>query len=274
LHSCLALGRVPANDKFAKTDELTGSHSKIFGLLNTLFEDNEFEAAKHYRRKDLLVYFSLSQFEKRKPYIHLPEQLQRNVKAFFGNYITVTEIARELLYSISNTELIIENCLKAHEILPASVLFDNHSLIFHKDFIELLPALLRIYVGSGNQLFGDLDEMQLIKIHFHSGKVSFMEYENFYDSPLPLLKGPAKVKLAQQTIDFFDASEEYVPQPLYFKTHYLTKDYPNYKKQCSFDKKMGLFPPNTRYGIRLNTLHTLLESNQLESKGGRFYTKK
>ena len=48
-----------------------------------------------------------------------------------------------------------------------------------------------------------------------------MEYENFYDSPLTLLKGYAKVKLAQQTIDFFDASEEYVPQPLYFKTHYL-----------------------------------------------------
>jgi len=37
-----------------------------------------------------------------------------------------------------------------------------------------------------------------------------MEYEKFYDSPLPLLKGRAKVKLAQQTIDFFDASEEYV----------------------------------------------------------------
>jgi len=33
-----------------------------------------------------------------------------------------------------------------------------------------------------------------------------MEYENFDDSPLPLLKGRAKVKLAQQSTDFFDAS--------------------------------------------------------------------
>lgn len=276
--TCLALGRIPSNDEFEHTDklkQLIGSHSKVFTLLNSLFENNEFDAAEHYRKEDLLVYFALSQFEKRKPYIQLPDQLQRDVKSFFGNYNTAIEIACELLYSISNTELIIENCLKAHESLPASVLLDNHSLIFHKDFIELLPALLRVYVGCGNQLFGDLDEIQLIKVHFHSGKVSFMEYENFDDSPLPLLKGRAKVKLAQQSIDFFDASEEYVSQPLYFKSHYLAGDYPNYKKQCSFDKKMALLlPTNIRYGLRLDALHALLESNQLEIKGFRFYTKK
>ncbi len=277
-HTCLALGRIPAIDEFEHADklkQLVGSNSKVFTLLNSLFENNEFEAAEHYRKDDLLVYFSLSQFEKRKPYIHLPEQLQRDVKAFFGNYITATEIARELLYSIADTEQIIEKCLQAHKSLPASVLLENHSLIFHKDFIELLPALLRVYVGCGNQLFGDVDEIQLIKIHFHSGKVSFMEYENFDDSPLPLLKGRVKVKLAQQTIDFFDASEEYIPQPLYFKSHYLTGDYPNYKKQCSFDKKIALLlPSNTLHGIRLDALNALLESNNLEIKGFRFYTKK
>jgi DNA phosphorothioation-associated putative methyltransferase len=277
-HSCLALGRIPADDEFNQTEklkQLAGSHSKVFSLLNTLFENNEFEAAENYRKEDLLVYFALSQFEKRKPYTQLPEQLQRDVKAFFGNYNTGIEIAREVLYSISNTELIIEDCLKAHQSLPASVLLDNHSLIFHKDFIELLPALLRVYVGCANQLFGDLDEIQLIKIHFHSGKVSFMEYEDFDNSPLPLLKGRAKVKLAQQTIDFFDANDEYVPQPLYFKSHYMTDDYPNYKKQCSFDKKIALLlPSNTRYGLRLDALHALLESNKLEIKGFRFYTKK
>ena len=276
--TCLVLGRIPANDEFAESDkikQLSGSHHKVFTLLDNLFEDNEFAQSEQYRKEDLLVYFALSQFEKRKPYIQLPDKLQRDVKAFFGNYNTAIEISQELLYSISNTELIIENCLKAYEILPTSVLLDNHSLIFHKDFIELLPALLRVYVGCGNQLFGDLDEIQLIKIHFHSSKVSFMEYENFDDSPLPLLKGRAKVKLAQQNIDFFDASDEYVPQPLYFKSHYLTGNYPNYKKQCSFDKKMALLlPPNTRYGLRLDALHTVLESNNLEIKGFRFYTKK
>jgi DNA phosphorothioation-associated putative methyltransferase len=122
-----------------------------------------------------MTHDSYLNFEKRKPYIQLPDQIQRDVNAFFSNYNTAIETSRELLYSISNTELIIENALKAYEILPASVLLDNHSLIFHKNYIKLLPALLRVYVGCGNQLLGDLDEIQLIKIHFHSGKVSFME---------------------------------------------------------------------------------------------------
>ncbi|MEO1942804.1 MAG: DNA phosphorothioation-associated putative methyltransferase, partial [Candidatus Thioglobus sp.] len=277
-HTCLALGRIPANNEFeesAKLKQLVGSNSKVFTLLNSLFENNEFEAAEHYRKDDLLVYFSLSQFEKRQPYIHLPEQLQRDVKAFFGNYITATDIARELLYSIADTEQIIEKCLQAHKSLPASVLLENHSLIFHKDFLELLPALLRVYVGCGNQLFGDLDEIQLIKIHFHSGKVSFMEYEDFDDAPLPLLKGRVKVKLAQQTVDFFDASDEYAPQPLYFKSHYLTEGSPNYKKQCGFDKKItSILPSNTRYGLQLDALNDLLKTNKLEIKGFRFYNRK
>jgi len=33
-------------------------------------------------------------------------------------------------------------------------------------------------------------------------------------------------------------------------------------------------PPNTRYGLRLDALHASLESNKLEIKGFRFYTKK
>jgi DNA phosphorothioation-associated putative methyltransferase len=97
----------------------------VFALLNSLFENNEFETAEHYRKEDLLVYFALSQFEKRKPYIQLPDQLQRDVKAFFGNYNTAIEIAKELLYSISDTELIVEDCLKAHQSLPARRLSEN-----------------------------------------------------------------------------------------------------------------------------------------------------
>jgi len=277
-NTCLTLGRIPANDEFSQSDEiklLIGSHKKVFNYLNDFLSNNEFELAQHYRNDDLLVYFALSQFEKRKPYINLPEQLQRDVKAFFGNYLTATDIAHELLYSIADTKQIIDKCLQAHQSLPASVLLENHSLTFHKDFIELLPALLRVYVGCGNQLFGDLDDIQLIKIHFHSGKVSFMEYENFDNTPLPLLKGRVKVKLAQQAVHFFDASDEYVPQPLYFKSHYLTEDYPNYIKQCSFDKRIALLlPSNTRYGIRLDALKDLLETNKLEIKGFRFYNKK
>lgn len=277
-NTCLILGRIPANDEFSDADkikELVGSHHKTFTLLNSFFEDNEFVQAEQYRQEDLLVYFALSQFDKRKPYTQLPDQLQRDVKSFFGNYNNAIEIARELLFSVANTELITKTSLKAKAHLPASSLLENHSLTFHKNFIDLLPAVLRVYVGCAVQLYGELDDLQLIKIHFHSGKVSFMGYENFNDSPLPLLKERIKVKLAQQSVDYFDYVEEHVQQPLYFKSHYLTEDYPNYKKQVSFDKKIELFlPANNRYGIRLDALKMILDNNQMEIKGFRFYAKK
>jgi len=275
--TCLILGRIPANDEFQESEKIRskiGSHSKAFTRLNVLFEDNEFELAQRYREEDLLVYFALSLFEKRKPYTHLPNQLQRDVKAFFGNYNNVIETARELLFSVSNIELVTEACITAHQKLPVSVLTENHSLTFHKDFIDLLPPLLRIYVGCANQLCGELDDIQLVKIHFHSGKASFMGYDNFNDSPLPLLKERIKVKLGQQAVDFFDYVDEYSPQPLYFKSLYITEIFPNYRKQCSFDKKITmLLPPKMQYGINLKALHNLLDKNHLEIKGFRFYKK-
>ncbi len=240
-----------------------------------LFEDNEFAQAEQYRKEDLLVYFALSQFDKRKPYTQLPDELQRDVKAFFGNYNNALTIAKELLYSVADTELITETSIAAQQILPASHLLENHSLTFHKDFIELLPALLRVYVECAVQLYGELEDIQLIKIHFHSGKVSFMGYDDFDNSPLPLLKERIKVKLAQQQVDYFDYVGEYTPQPLYFKSNYITETYPNNKKQVSFDNKIALFlPAHNRYGIKLDALKTILDNNQTEIKGFRFYAKK
>ena len=100
-NTCLALGRVPANDEFEDSEKirsLIGSHNKAITRLNALFEDNEFELAERYRKEDLRVYFALSLFEKRKPYTHLPDQLQRDVKAFFGHYKNAIETAQELLF--------------------------------------------------------------------------------------------------------------------------------------------------------------------------------
>ncbi|NOQ63106.1 MAG: DNA phosphorothioation-associated putative methyltransferase [Methyloprofundus sp.] len=275
---CLSLGRIPVNDEFPESEkikELVGSQQKTFILLDQLFENNEFELAERYRKEDCLLYFALSQFDKRKAYIHLPEALQQDVKAFFGNYTNALSLARELLFSIADKELITDTCLAAQAILPASSLLDNHSLTFHKDFIDLLPAVLRIYVHCGIQLYGELEDIQLVKIHFHSGKVSFMGYDNFDDSPLPLLRERIKVKLEQQSVDYFDYVGRYTQQPLYFKSTYLTEDYPNYKKQVSFDKRIKqLMPENTRYGLKLDALQKILEANQLEIKGFRFYAKK
>ena len=49
------------------------------------FSPEELEAAAIGRHEDLLVYFALSHFYRRKPYTELPPTLQRDVRFFFGN---------------------------------------------------------------------------------------------------------------------------------------------------------------------------------------------
>lgn len=47
------------------------------------------------------VYFALSQFERRQPYQHLEPGLQRDLKAFFGDYVGAQAAVRELLFRIA-----------------------------------------------------------------------------------------------------------------------------------------------------------------------------
>ena len=90
---------------------------------------------------------------------------------------------------------------------------DGHSFTFHKDHLGDLPAELRIYIGCATQLYGDIDDFQLIKAHIRSGKVSLMRYDD-WNKEEPLLVERVKIKLRELDIDFFDYSGNFKPTPL------------------------------------------------------------
>ncbi|EGR7976413.1 DNA phosphorothioation-associated putative methyltransferase [Vibrio vulnificus] len=239
---CLELGRVPANDEFNRSEEvrsLIGSHKKVFGLLQEMFDTKEFEKAEKRRKEDLLLYFTMGLFEKRKPYTQHPESLKRDIKALFTDYKTALNLAAELLFAIADTDLINRQCEKAHQQLPASLLNEGHSIILHRDYIDDLPLLLRVYVGAGLQMYGELDEeIDLVKIHITSGKLTLTAYDNFEHS-VPFLVERIKIKMAEQDIDFFDYVDEKRRPPLLNKHLYMTPEHENYKKQLSFDKRLA-----------------------------------
>ena len=77
---------------------------------------------------------------------------------------------------------------KGIETLPASILNKGHSLILHKKFIDQLPLLLRVYIDAALQMYGEIDEeIDLIKIHITSGKVTLTNYDNFENKAVPFL---------------------------------------------------------------------------------------
>lgn len=278
---CLVLGRLPVDEEFTDSANIKmhfGNVKKAFKLLIQVqgeSAEQEFKQAIALRREDLLVYFAQCQFEQHKGYSNLPDEQKRDIKIFFDTYKVAISEAKILLFSISDTQLIERACIDAHKNkLPASKLNQGHSLEFHKKFLNYLPALLRVYVGAAVQLYGELDEIDLVKIHITSGKVSFMGYDNFETSPLPTLRERIKVKMWQLDVDFFDYVDVHNRPVLPYKSEYIDESFVDYKAQVSFDKRMkkeGLF--ESMYNTKnLLSISEYLCAKKLKAKGYKLFS--
>jgi DNA phosphorothioation-associated putative methyltransferase len=219
----LELGRVPANSEFefsAQIRRIAGSHAKAHDVLLEYFGYAVFEEAQIKRKEDLLVYFALGLFEKRKPQTQMPESLKRDIKAFYDSYNQAIEHASDALFAVGNPDIIEEACNRAFTTFECGEMNDGHSYTFHKDLLGDLPTELRIYVGCAVQLYGDLENIQLIKAHITSGKVSLMGYKD-WDSETPLLIERIKIKMREQDVDFYDYVGRFNPTPLVNKADFL-----------------------------------------------------
>ena len=221
--TCLDLGRIPANTEFEFSDEIrkiAGSHSKAHQALLEFYDKQIFEHSKQKRRQDLMVYFALGLFDRRKPQSKMPDSLKRDIKAFFNSYHDALDEAHATLFSVGRPDVIHNACLTAYAYLGCGIMEDNHSFTFHRKYLNDLPVELRIYIGCATQLYGDIENFDLIKAHITSGKVSLMRYDD-WNKNVPMLLERAKIKLREQDIDFFYYTGEYKPQPLYDKDRFL-----------------------------------------------------
>ncbi|MBL4885677.1 MAG: DNA phosphorothioation-associated putative methyltransferase [Planctomycetaceae bacterium] len=219
----LELGRIPANNEFEFTEQIrrvTGSHNKAHLALINHFGNELFDEAQQKRKDDLLVYFSLGLFGKRKPQTKMPDSLKRDIKYFYNSYNDAIEQSREALFSVGDPELIETECNKAYDQIQSGELTKGHSYTFHKKYLGDLPPELRIYIGCATQLYGDLENFHLIKAHMTSGKVSIMRYDD-WSKDVPLLVERIKIKMRDQDIDFFDYDGKYEPPPLENKVLFL-----------------------------------------------------
>ena len=195
------------------------------------------EAAHQLRRDDLLVYFALGLFEKRKPYRHLESNLQRDIKAFFVDYGSAQLMAKELLFQISDTELLNLACRDAaSEGLGWHI--EGVSLQLHSSLVERLPPILRIYIGCGAALYGDITSTDLVKIHIRSGKLTLMSFDDFDGKAVPKMVLRVKILLRQQEFNLFEYGAEFEPTNLYLKSRFLNEENEAYSDQVAFDTQL------------------------------------
>lgn len=221
----LSLGRAPLEEEFTDSEkirEICGSIRKGFKFLSNFKDMEQFQLAQGIRKEDLIVYFSLGLFEKRKAYSKMPKSLKTDIKEFFGSYTAAMEEAKLQLFSVGDPAIIEASSKETLEYLDCGEFNENHDYIFLKEYLLETPTHIRIYVGCAARLFGDIDDFQLVKIHFHSAKVTFLQYDQ-WESDQPVLKQRVKCKLRDLEVDIFDYGLQYEIQQLNNKNDFFKK---------------------------------------------------
>ena len=95
------------------------------------------------------------------------------------------------------------------------------ALYVHRSALDALEPLLRIYEGCARAYLGEIDEANLIKLHRHSGKVSYLAYPDFETDPHPPLVRSVKLSLRTRELECFDYASISNPPILHRKEAFL-----------------------------------------------------
>lgn len=271
---CLALGRLPEPSELDDLPALLEAFGTLRKALRYSLEQAdtaEWEAAQQARRDDLTVYLALGQFAHRPAYRHLEPGLQRDIKALFGDYAAAQALARSLLFQVADVDRLALACQAASEA-GLGCLQPGESLQLPTRWVNRLPPLLRVYVGCGTVLYGDVENADLIKIHINSGKLTLLRFDDFVGKPLPKMLERVKVRLRDIDFDVFDYGEAYAPPYLYQKSRYISEEFPNFAEQLAFDEELqGLEAVGiidlTGYGPKVADFEAALGASRWDIEG-------
>jgi DNA phosphorothioation-associated putative methyltransferase len=269
-HKMMVLGRLPAKfeipDQYPELIRVCGSLPRAKRFVLDEYGEEDFTASRASSTQDLLVYLALANFKHKVPWRELSEPLKLDIKAFFGNYKTAQEAGRAALFSIGRADIIAKLCNKTgfgH--------LDPQALYLHRDLLNELDPILRIYVGAAEMLYGDAHLADIIKIHKRSGKVTFLIYEQFEKKPLPGLAQRVKVNLKTQQVDVFEQEKDSWQQLLYFKERFVAEDHPLRPKWEKYSRKlrkigltedMGLGPSKEAFLVMIEELGLTMGLNK------------
>lgn len=233
----LELGRFPeAEEVSAPSEDQNLSNARLRRLLSTYYDMGLLQKAAEGRKEDVLVFLASQEFAKRPPFRALETRLQRDIKYFFGDYARGRQAAFSLLRDTGDSEQLLDACKEAAGN-GFGLLDDEHSLQIHFGLIDRLPALLRAYVICGLTLWDSSADIDIVKIHIQSAKLTLLKYDDFATDPVPLLKRRVKVNLRKLDYDVFEyGSARYPKRVLLWKSRFLNEESECYAEQLAFDE--------------------------------------
>jgi DNA phosphorothioation-associated putative methyltransferase len=181
----LERGRLPQGDEldaFLPAVEQFGSVKAAFQVVIRATDREEWKHAAMVRSIDVLAFLALAQFDGVDRMGLLTSELQRDVRAHFGSFKAAHEKAIRLLYSSGDARSVDLACRASGigKLTPTA-------LYLHSSGISELPALLRVVLGCGQRLVGEIPEANVLKIFRTQPKISYLQYPTFDEDPHPWL---------------------------------------------------------------------------------------
>jgi DNA phosphorothioation-associated putative methyltransferase len=251
MESVASLGRLPEPDECPHAEGVVaqfGSLKRAYSVVRQATGEEQWDEIAKRCREDLLVYLALGRFQGRPPISVLPIGLQRDIRAFYGSYTNACKLADELLFRAGNERAVDEACRssKVGKLLP-------EALYVHRSAFESMDPLLRVYEGCGRAYLGEIEGANLIKIHRHTGKLSYLVYADFESDPHPALVRSVKLNLRTRELECLEYSASNNPPILHRKETFLDPGHPLYAKFAKLTKQevdRGLLEEGSTIGTR------------------------
>ena len=186
-----------------------------------------------------------------------PIRPQRDIRAFFGSYTNGCRRADDLLFRAGDADAVDDACRRSAvgKLLP-------NALYVHRTALEALDPLLRVYEGCARADLGEVEGANLIKLHRHSGKVSYLVYPDFDADPHPALLRSIKLNLRTREIESSDYASSPNPPVLHRKEAFLLADDPRrakFERLTQQEERAGLLDETATIGTRAGWAERLRE---------------
>lgn len=269
----LQRGRQPETGELSEEGRIIdalGSMRRAQRLLMTLSDAGTWNAVRHGRSEDLLLYLALARFDVRPRMSELPSDIQGDVRAFFGSYAAACRQADDLLFALGRQDVLDEAARAAPfgKLLPTA-------LYVHVDEMGGQPLTLRLYEGCARAILGTVDGATIVKLRRDEPKVSYLCYPGFDRDAHPELTESVSVHLQtfrMRTRRYLESSN---PPLLHRKETFLPEGHPlrsRFAKLTAAEERAGLLDDTASIGTRTGWRQALDEGGY-EVRGHRLIRK-
>jgi len=244
-------GRLPEADEISQAPaiiERFGSLKRAFSVVRRITGDAEWVQIAKRRSEDMLVYLALARFRQRPAFALLPPSLQRDMKSFFGTYAKACAQADELLFQAGKADVVDAACKRSAigKLLP-------DSLYVHRNSLDHLDPVLRVYEGCARAYLGEIEDANIIKLHRFSGKISYLSYPDFETDPHPALVRSVKLCMRTRQLESQAFGQGGNPPVLHRKETFLHESHPlraKFERLTQQEEKHGLLEETSSIGTR------------------------